>query len=340
MSDSSLGILIIWVFVFVYSVLGSIDFGAGFWSMVFAGQKGIKAADIANRYLSPTWKVTNVFLVLLVVAFVGFFPFAMPMLSSLLVVPVSLVLLLLALRSTFMVYSQMSSRFVPQLRIVSGITGLLIPGLLITVLPVTLGGFVELRDGHLYVLTAELLTSRTLYAHLGFGVASELFLSAVFLADYAREAEDREAYRIYRMIAVTIGPLTLLTGMLAAVAMHPEAQWIVERMKENWIWFALSGISFVVGFSALWWKGKGGWTGVPRAAVVLIIIQYGLASFGYGSAHLPYLIYPHLTVEQGFTNHAMFVSLLIGYIVSTLVLVPVFIWFWLLFLKDKRYLKP
>ncbi|ASS65889.1 MULTISPECIES: cytochrome d ubiquinol oxidase subunit II [unclassified Paenibacillus] len=340
MSDSSLGILLIWIFVFAYSILGSIDFGAGFWSMVFAGRQGSTAADIANRYLSPTWKVTNVFLVLLVVAFVGFFPFAMPMLSSLLVVPVCLVLLLLALRSTFMVYSQMSANYVAQLRIVSGVTGLLIPGLLITVLPVTLGGFVELRAGHLQVLTEKLLTSRTLYAHLGFGIASELFLSSVFLADYARESEDRQAYGIYRSIAMTIGPLTLLTGMLAAVAMNPEAQWIVERMKAQWIWFALSALFFVAGYSALWWRGRSGWTGVPRAAVVLVIIQYAMASFGYGSAHLPYLIYPHMTVEQGFTNHAMFVSLLAGYSVSTLVLVPVFIWFWLLFLKDKRYLKP
>ena len=79
---------------------------------------------------------------------------------------------------------------------------------------------------------------------------------------------------------------------------------------------------------------------MPRAAVVLVIAQYALASFGYGTAHLPYLIYPQLTVEQGFTNHAIFQSLLIGYIVSSLILVPVFIWFWLLFLKDKRYLKP
>ena len=67
---------------------------------------------------------------------------------------------------------------------------------------------------------------------------------------------------------------------------------------------------------------------MPRLAVVLVIAQYALASFGYGTAHLPYLIYPQLTVEQGFTNHAIFQSLLIGYIVSSLILVPVFIWFW------------
>ena len=161
MSDSSVAIFIIWLFVFTYSILGSIDFGAGFWSMVFAGRKGSSAADIANRYLSPTWKVTNVFLVLLVVALVGFFPFAMPLLSSLLVVPVCLVLVLLTLRSTFMVYSQMSAKYVPQLRLVSGLTGLLIPGLLVTALPATLGGFVEMNNGHMHVMAGKSMASRS-----------------------------------------------------------------------------------------------------------------------------------------------------------------------------------
>ena len=115
----------------------------------------------------------------------------------------------------------------------SGLTGLLIPGLLVTVLPATLGGFVEMNNGHMHVMAGKLLMSRTLYAHLAFGIASELFLSAVFLADYAREAEDGAAYRIYRNISVSLGPLTLLTGLLAAVAMDPEAEWIVERLKER-----------------------------------------------------------------------------------------------------------
>ncbi|AJY77311.1 cytochrome d ubiquinol oxidase subunit II [Paenibacillus beijingensis] len=339
MTDSTLAIFIIWCFLFVYSILGSIDFGAGFWAMVFGQRADTNAADIANRYLSPSWKVTNVFLVLLVVALVGFFPLAMPLLGTLLVTPVCLVLILLTLRSTFMVYSHMSPRYVPLLRFVSGITGLLIPGLLITLLPVTLGGFVEMTDGHPSVLTGKLLMSRTEYAHLAFGIATELFLSALFLADFAREAEDEATYRVYRHIAVAIGPLTLLTGILAAVSMVPEAHWLVERMRERASWFMLSAAAFAIGYSALWWKAGGGRTGVPRAAVVCVIIQYGLASFGYGSAHLPYIIYPHLTVEQGITNAVMFRSLLVGYAAGTLVLVPVFIWFWRLFLKDKRYLK-
>ncbi len=73
MHEASIAIIILWALIFVYSILGSIDFGAGFWGMVYAKHPTL-VAKLANRYLSPTWEVTNTFLVFVVVAFLGFFP--------------------------------------------------------------------------------------------------------------------------------------------------------------------------------------------------------------------------------------------------------------------------
>lgn len=339
MRDVTVAITILWVFIFVYSILGSIDFGSGYWALVFGKGSNTEAGDIANRFLSPTWKVTNVFLVLLVVALVGFFPKATFILGTLLVLPVCLALVLLTIRSTFMVYAYSVHRFSRMLSIVSGITGLLIPALLVSILPITLGGFVSMEEGTPILHFGKLLRSPTEYAHLGFGLATELFLSALFLADYSREAQDEKTYRIYRQMAIILGPLTLVMAVLTTVAMAPEASWIVDNFKQQRGWFALSAAAFMAGYSAMWWPRIGS-IGYPRAAMVCVIIQYLLASCAYGASHLPYMLYPYLTVEQGFTNHAMFRSLLIGYAVSSAVLIPVFIWFWKLFLKDKRYLNP
>lgn len=74
MDDAQIAITILWVFLFIYSIVGSVDFGAGFWAMIYGGRKDTTAGGLANRFLSPSWKVTNVFLVLFVVALVGFFP--------------------------------------------------------------------------------------------------------------------------------------------------------------------------------------------------------------------------------------------------------------------------
>jgi len=340
MSDADLGIFILWVFLFVYSIAGSIDFGAGFWSLVYGRRNDTAAADIANRFLSPSWKVTNVFLVLFVVAFVGFFPFATSTLGGLLVLPAGLALALLILRSAFLVYAYSTHQYRGMLPFVSGVTGLLIPGLLVSVLPLTLGGFTAGSEEAPRLLFGKLLASPTLYAHLGFGLTTELFLSALFLADYAREGEDERTYRVYRNAAIALGPTTLAMAMLTSFTFVPEARWIAANMMHEWGWFVLSVAAFAIGYSALWWRDPRGRQGFARVAVLAVVAQYGFASIGYGRAHMPYLFYPLLTVDEGFTTPQMFNALLVGYAVGIGILVPVFVWFWKLFLKDKAYLKP
>ncbi|MCA1295270.1 cytochrome d ubiquinol oxidase subunit II [Paenibacillus sp. alder61] len=337
MHDSTIAISILWGFLFIYSIMGSIDFGAGFWSMVFS-KKNPQAASLANRFLSPSWEVTNVFLVLLVVALVGFFPRAAYLLGTLLLVPVSLVLVLLLFRSSFMVYAYSVQRKVRSLRLVSGITGVLIPGLLVSVLPITLGGFIHSEGGYPQLRYAELLASPSLYAYLGFGIATELFLSALFLSDFSRQAGDESTYRHYRTLAVYAGPLAMLLAVVATFTMNEEARWMVNRMREQGGWFMLSAAAFLAGYVSLWIKRKGrlGW---PRLAFIFVVIQFALASYAYGKAHMPYIVYPYLTVDEGITNHPMFISLLWGYAVGTVILLPVFVLFWWLFLKDKRYLQ-
>ncbi|MCI3920063.1 cytochrome d ubiquinol oxidase subunit II [Paenibacillus sp. TRM 82003] len=339
MSDAELGILILWVFLFIYSIAGSIDFGAGFWALVYGGRSETRAAEIANRFLSPSWKVTNVFLVLFVVALVGFFPFATFALGGLLVLPASLALALLILRSAFLVYAYSTQQYRGPLPFVSGITGLLIPGLLVSVLPVTLGGFTEMVDGAPRLLFGKLMSSPTEYAHLGFGLSSELFLSSLFLADYSRQADDERSYRAFRNAAIAVGPTTLAMGVLTTLTFAPEAQWIVPRILDQWGWFVMSAAAFAIGYTALWWRDPRGRTGFPRIAVLAVVAQYGFASIGYGRAHMPYLIHPILTIEEGFTTPLMFNALLVGYIAGIGVLIPVFVWFWRLFLKDKAYLR-
>ncbi|MFC4075855.1 cytochrome d ubiquinol oxidase subunit II [Salinithrix halophila] len=335
MSNAILAISIIWMFVFMYAILGSVDFGAGFWGMVYGRLKDNRAGALANRFLSPTWEVTNVFLVMLVVTLVVFFPSAVTSLALALLLPGSLVLILLTIRSALMVFAYSAPRFQNALSIVSGTTGLLIPALLVLVLPVVAGGFIDPADGRL--LTGKLFSSRVTYTYLAFGLASELFLSAAFLADYSREAEDEEAYLVFRRHAIWLGPLTLLVGMVTVLSMGPEAGWLRANISENSGWFLASATAFLFGYSAYWWKTKRG-QGAPRIAFTAFILQFVLASYAYGVSHLPYMIYPALTLQEGITNPSIFRSLLISYAIGLAILVPGFYLFWRLFLKDKRYL--
>ncbi|WP_431522017.1 cytochrome d ubiquinol oxidase subunit II [Guptibacillus hwajinpoensis] len=339
MTEALYAITLIWGIVFIYAVMATIDFGAGFWSMIYLNKNNTKATSIANRYLSPSWEVTNVFIVAIVVALFSFFPGATFTLGTVLLIPGSLIILLLALRSAFLVFSHSASENYKRiLTIISGITGFLIPALLICVLPITQGGFVEFVDGKEQLLLGELFTSPSVYAFMAFAVSSTLFLSSLLLADYSNVAGDQEAYTIYRRDAIMVGPVSLVMAGLLVLTMRNEALWLYENLMNYVPWLIGSVATFLIGYVALWIPRKRG-AGIPRLAMISVVIQYLLASYAYGSAHLPYIVYPEVTIETGFTNPATFRALIITYIVAFFILTPGFIYFWRLFLKDKRYLK-
>ncbi|CAG9612168.1 Putative cytochrome bd menaquinol oxidase subunit II [Bacillus rhizoplanae] len=339
MPEASIAIIILWAVVFVYSILGSIDFGAGFWGMVYAKHPTL-AGKLANRYLSPTWEVTNTFLVFVVVAFLGFFPKAAFTLATAMFLPVTLILILVTIRSTFMVFSYSLPKYQYLMRVISGITGLLIPALLITVLPVTEGAFITTAGGKETLLYGKLLSSPVVYWYMLFGLTSELFLSALFLADFAREQGSEDTYRVYRRNAIVLGPATLVTAIIALVVMEPETHWLMEGLIKQFKWFTISIIFFIIGYSSLWWTSQKHETlGWPRIAVLSVVAQYGFASYAYGVAHLPYIIYPEVTVFTSFTTKETFYALLILYAVGIAILLPGFIFFWNLFLKDRTFLK-
>ncbi|MBA2873913.1 cytochrome d ubiquinol oxidase subunit II [Thermaerobacillus caldiproteolyticus] len=341
MTNELIAITLIWGFIFIYAVMATMDFGAGFWSMVYINQEKTKATNIANRYLSPTWEVTNVFIVAIVVALVSFFPGATFLLGTVLLVPGSIILLLLAIRSAFLVFAHITKEYEKALTYISGITGIIIPALLISVLPITHGEFIEMKNGTPALNISRLLTSPHEYAFIGFAISSTLFLSSLLLADYSNVADENDAYRIYRRDALILGPISLLMALFIMLTMQREATWLYEKMMNYLPWLIGSVLMFFVAGIALFLpstKHKE-MRGRPRLAVVAIVIQYFLASYAYGKAHLPYMIYPDVTIQSGFTHPNTFRALFASYIVGFLILFPGFVYFWRLFMKDQRYVR-
>lgn len=59
-----IGITVLWLFLFCYIIIASIDFGAGFFALhskLTGDEKKIN--HLISRYLNPVWEVTNVFFV-------------------------------------------------------------------------------------------------------------------------------------------------------------------------------------------------------------------------------------------------------------------------------------
>jgi cytochrome bd ubiquinol oxidase subunit II len=341
MTDTIIAITLLWIFVVIYSVAASFDFGAGFWSMIYLNREKTKATQIANRYLSPSWEVVNVFIVLIVVALVTFFPGATYTLGSLLLVPGCLVVLLMLIRSTFMVFSHLIYKYDKMLSIVSGVTGILVPALLISVLPVTQGGLSRTINGVEYLDWGLFLTSPHVYSFIGLAVSSTLFLSSLLLADYSFVAGEKQAFAVYRRDAVLLGPITLLAALVTVLTMQIEAKWLYDRILDYLPWLIASAFCFFISYISLLLPQDRRYFGIhlPRIAVIVATTQYLLASYAYGAARLPYIVYPNVTIESSFTHPDTFHALFICYMVGFAILVPGFIYFWRLFMRDEQYVR-
>ncbi|GAA3319357.1 hypothetical protein GCM10020331_025920 [Ectobacillus funiculus] len=126
---------------------------------------------------------------------------------------------------------------------------------------------------------------------------------------------------------------------LVSVSIQGNARWLLSNLADEILWFAVSLGLFVIGYAALWWSNKGykelGW---PRVAVLSVVAQYAFASYAYGKAHLPYIIFPDVTMYTSFTQKTTFYSLLILYAVGIAILLPGFIMFWNLFFLKRPHL--
>lgn len=338
MTEALLAISVLWGFIFIYAVMATMDFGAGFWSMIYINREKTNATMIANRYLSPTWEVTNVFIVAIVVALFTFFPGATFTLGTVLLIPGSIILLLLSIRSAFLVFSHIAKDYEKALTYISGISGILIPAFLICVLPITHGNYIDNIEGAEKLNLVTLFTSPNVYAFIGFAISSTLFLSSLLLADYSKVSDEFEAYSIYRRDAIILGPIALLMAFLIMVTLRFEATWLYDNMMEMKGWLIASALMFIITGGALFIRTPKA-VGMPRLAVISTVVQYFLASYAYGKSHLPFVVFPNVTIESGFTHPATFRALFISYIVGFVILFPGFVYFWKLFMKDRNYLK-
>lgn len=329
-----IGISVLWLFLFGYVIVASIDFGAGFFNAysTLRGKQHI-LTKIIQRYLSPVWEVTNVFLVFFFVGIIGFFPKTAYYYGTTLLVPVSLAIILLAIRGAYYAFTTYGGLKSKKYIYLYGLTGLIIPASLSIVLTISEGGFVTMEEYgpllHYWILFTSPLTWSIVFLSL----TAVLYISSVFLTWYANKAKDETATNLMRTYALCwAAPLILTaTGIIVELRSHNPEHY--GRLMDLWWLFGLSLVLFV-GTVYFIWKRR-----FYSIAVGLLISQFLLAFFAYGISHYPYLLYPFLTIYDGFTNKAMAISLIIAFIAGLFLLIPSLILLLRLFLFNKNYVE-
>ncbi|MED3801100.1 cytochrome d ubiquinol oxidase subunit II [Lysinibacillus xylanilyticus] len=327
-----LGISVLWIFLFGYVIVASIDFGAGFFNAysLLIGKNHI-LTNIIKRYLSPVWEVTNVFLVFFFVGIVGFFPQTAFYYGTILLVPVSISLVLLAIRGSYYAFESYGARGHIGYTLTYGVAGLLIPASLSVVFAIAAGGYVDIVDGQPVLNYWTLYTSPFAWSIVVLSIAAVLYISAVFLTWYAHKAKDKEATNLMRRYALAwAAPL-----MVSALGIMYEMKFINPKSYDNmvnlWWVFAVSAVLFIITVALIWMRKNYG------LAVGLLIAQFAVAFFAYGIAQYPYLLYPYLTIYDSFTSTQMAIALVIAFILGLCLLIPSLFLLLKLFLFNKNY---
>ncbi|MGE8001030.1 cytochrome d ubiquinol oxidase subunit II [Lysinibacillus sp. NPDC093190] len=318
MSLEILGISVLWLFLFGYVIVASIDFGAGFFNAysVLIGKDHI-LANVIKRYLSPVWEITNVFLVFFFVGTVGFFPQTAYYYGTILLVPVSISLILIAIRGSYYAFESYSGKGGHiGYTMMYGITGLFIPASLSIVLTISEGGFVKIVNEEPHLQFAKLFTNPLTWSIVLLSIVAVLYISAVYLTWYGKRAQDEHASNLMRKYALGWSlPLVIsVIGIMVELKGHVPEHY--ENMLDLWWLFAISGVLFLITLILLFNKKNYG------IAVFLMVAQFGFAFFGYGISHYPYLLYPYISVYDSFTNETMAIALVIAFVGGLVLLIP------------------
>ncbi|KQL54787.1 cytochrome D ubiquinol oxidase subunit II [Heyndrickxia shackletonii] len=334
MSLEVMGITALWIFLYGYLMVASIDFGAGFFA--FYG-KLTKQDHIMNhlvrRYISPVWEVTNVFFVFFLVGLVGFFPDTAFYFGTALLIPGSIALLLIVIRGSFYAFGNYGSKDNIIYLFVYGATGLLIPASLSTALTISEGGFLSQKGVHVDFLAKQLFMSPYSWSVVFLAIVSVLFISAGFLTFYADRANDIQAREILRKFALFWSTPTIIASFLVFIALHEHNSKHFEKAMHIWWMFGLSLVFFLIA-SFLIYKRK-----YFGTAFIMIMLQFFFAFFGYGASHLPYILYPFITIHASVTNPSMGTALIFAFIAGLCLLIPALYLLLKLFLFDADYSK-
>ncbi|NMO96467.1 cytochrome d ubiquinol oxidase subunit II [Paenibacillus lemnae] len=329
-----IGISVLWLFLYGYLIVASIDFGAGFFAFYAKFTKKDHLINrLISRYLSPVWEITNVFFVFFFVGIIGFFPDTAYYYGSSLLVPASIGIVLIAIRGSFYAFENYGSKENIVFLFLYGATGLFIPASLSVALTLSEGGFIMEENGTVYLEYMNLLTSPLSWSIVGLAIVSVLFISGAFLTFYAARADDQPAVQLLRTYALFWSTPTIIAAFTAFIYLSQHNERHFNNMMDMWWLLALSVGFFMI---ALWLLYKGRRYGL---AFISIMLQFACAFFAYGIGQYPYILDPYITIQDGATHESMGIALVAAFIGGLLLLIPSLILVFRLFLFDADYVR-
>jgi cytochrome d ubiquinol oxidase subunit II len=299
-----------------YVLLGGADYGGGLWDLLASGPTAERQRATIAHAIGPVWEANHVWLIVAIVILFAGFPRAFSTLSTLLHVPLVLVLIGIVLRGSAFVFRAYGpddprhERFWGRVFAVASMVTPLFLGMIVGAITEgklpsrTQGSFTE-------VFVSPWLTPFSLSVGV-FALVLFGYLAAVYLTLEAHDSRERAAFRKRALLS------GLLAGGLAATVLVLSGPDIRRGLLGSaWtvpLLFA-AGVSAVAALVSLWWEHY-------VAARLAAAAQVTLILWGWALVQYPYAIRPHLTLAAAAAPETVRVALLQVLGVGAVVLLP------------------
>ena len=312
------------LFLFAYTVLSSIEFGASIfqmWPVFFRGGRGA-----LRIYLNPVWEVTTVFLVTFIVAMFTLFPGATLVLGTALLVNLFVALVIFSIRILCMLVIYYGG--IEDSKLVNSVF-----------LASSLAAPVALSTPLAFMLASGSPELSTVYWTLGaLVVAGTVLVSTTFFRWFTTRNSERTSSveagaepvamsvdpavissLVFRAYVFWLVAITLFTSAVSAAAPHVHFASLAGAL-------GLAGTALGTGLFAYAEQRARAWVSFVASCTLLASVFFALAY-----AHLPYILYPKLTIYNSFTGEATFKIFMVVLGLGLAVTVPSLIWMYRLF---------
>ena len=318
-----LAAVVLFLVLNAYVLMGGADLGSGVWDLLATGPRRDAQRAVIAATIGPIWEANHVWLIIVVVMLFTAFPPAFAMITTVLHIPLSLMLVGIVLRGSAFVFRSYGGQHAPA-RVRWGRTFAIAS----VATPVLLG-----------MTIGAIATGAVSHAATGIGTASfgtvfvapwlapfpivigllSLTLFAQLAATYLTLATDDTSLRDdFRYRAIAAGAVAILLASVAAALLR-EPPWIAQSAllsgPRSWLWLALTLVAGFAGIVALWRRRF-------AAARITVCAEVSLIVWGWAATQYPYVVPPTITIRGGAAPAATLGELLLALAIGAMLLVP------------------
>jgi cytochrome d ubiquinol oxidase subunit II len=320
MSVAFIALSILWLGLIAYAVLGGADFGAGIWNLFAIGPQAKRQSQLINKALGPVWEANHVWLIFLIVGLFTAFPSAFATLSIVLFVPLTIALIGIVLRgSGFIFRTYAIDTAGPTARWWSRVfstASLVTPFFLGASAAAIASGRIEASNGNVQADLGSTWTTPFALTIGAMAISLCASLAAVYLTMEARNDHDESLAETYRLRAIIAGAVTAVLGALGLLLSPSEApilwQGLLIRALPVVIATMLIGLATA---ASLFFRRYG-------LARIFIILEAAFLLGSWGLSQYPFIIPPHVTIDNAANDPNVIVALLISIGIGMLLVLP------------------